>query len=406
MALINSRLRHFLNVLGPGIVVMLADTDAGSVITAAQSGARWGYKLLLLQFLLIPILFLAQELTVRLGLVTGKGHGELIRDTFGFPAALLSVSTMAIACMGALLTEFSGLAGVGALFGVPAWLTMLIAASGLVVMVWTGSYRSVERVAMFIGAFEFVFLLVAWKLHPSMQAMVKSMTTLSLPHADFEYLIAANIGAVVMPWMVFYQQSAVIDKGLGKADLPAARWDTVMGAIITQVIMSCVLIAEAASGHHAMLNTVEQIADSIIPTLGETSGKMLFALGMTGAAMVASIVVSLTAAWGIGEIFGFKRSLEHHPREAPWFYGIFTVSVIIAAVVVASRINLVELSVAVEVMNALLLPIVLGFLYLLATRSLPEQYRLKGGYARLVALVLASTSVIGAYSALSGLLSG
>ena len=406
MALNNSRSRHFLNVLGPGIVVMLADTDAGSVITAAQSGAQWGYKLLLLQIFLIPILFLAQELTVRLGLVTGKGHGELIRETFGFPAALLSVSTMAVACMGALLTEFSGMAGVGALFGVPAWLTMLIAASGLVIMVWTGSYRSVERVAMFIGAFEFIFLLVAWKLHPSMHAMVESVTTLSLPHADFEYLIAANIGAVVMPWMVFYQQSAVIDKGLGKNDLPAARWDTMMGAIVTQIIMSCVLIAEAATGRHAVLNTVQQIADSIIPALGQTSGTLLFALGMTGAAMVASIVVSLTAAWGIGEIFGFKRSLEHHPREAPWFYGIFTVSVIVAAIVVASRINLVELSVAVEVMNALLLPIVLGFLYLLASRSLPEPYRLKGGYARFVAFTLASTSLIGAYSALSGLLGG
>ena len=382
---------------------MLADTDAGSVITAAQSGAQWGYKLLLLQFLLIPILFIAQELTVRLGLVTGRGHGELIRETFGFPAALLSVSTMALACMGALLTEFSGMAGVGMLFHVPAWLTMLIAASGLILMVWTGSYRSVERIAMFIGAFEFVFILAAWKLHPSLKEMAESATSLSFPHADFQYLIAANIGAVVMPWMIFYQQSAVIDKGLDATDLSAARWDTVIGAIFTQVIMSSVLILEAATGHHAELNTVEQIADSIIPALGENSGKMLFALGMTGAAMVASIVVSLTAAWGIGEIFGFKRSLEHHPREAPWFYGIFTVSVIAAAAVVASQINLVALSVAVEVMNALLLPIVLGFLYLLATRSLPDNYRLKGGYAKLVALVLASTSLIGTYSAISGL---
>lgn len=381
---------------------MLADTDAGSVITAAQSGARWGYKLLLLQFTLIPILFMAQELTVRLGLVTGKGHGELIRETFGFPAALLSVSTMAIACMGALLTEFSGMAGVGLLFDVPAWQTMLVAASGLILMVWTGSYRSVERVAMAVGAFELVFILVAWEVHPSLSDMVKSATALALPHADFQYLIAANIGAVVMPWMIFYQQSAVIDKGLDETDLPAARWDTAIGAIVTQVIMSCVLISEAAAGHHAELNTVEQIADSVKPILGETTGAILFALGMAGAAMVASIVVSLTAAWGIGEIFGFRRSLEHHPKEAPWFYGIFTVSVVAAAAVVASRINLVELSIAVEVMNALLLPIVLGFLYLLATRSLPEAHRLKGGYAKFAALVLTATSLTGVYSALSG----
>lgn len=403
MAQINSRLRHFLAVLGPGIVVMLADTDAGSVITAAQSGAQWGYKLLILQFILIPILFIAQELTVRLGLVTGKGHGELIRETFGFPAAVLSVSTMALACMGALITEFSGMAGVGMLFNVPAWLTMLIAASGLILMVWTGSYRSVERVAMIFGAFELAFFLVAWKAHPSSSEILNSAASLPLAHSDFHYLIAANIGAVVMPWMIFYQQSAVIDKGLNSSDLPAARLDTAIGAVATQAIMSSVLISVAATGHHEILNTVEQIADSITPVLGEASGKMLFALGMVGASMVASIVVSLTAAWGVGEILGFKRSLDHHPGEAPWFYGIFTILVVIAAGIVASHVNLVRLSIAVEVMNALLLPIVLGFLYLLATRSLPARYRLKGRYAGLVALVLGTTSMMGVYGALSGI---
>lgn len=390
-------------MLGPGLVVMLADTDAGSVITAAQSGAQWGYKLLLLQFVLIPILFIAQELTVRLGLVTGKGHGELIRETFGFPAALLSVSTMAVACMGALITEFSGMAGVGMLFGVSAWVTMLVVGGGLIVVVWTGSYRSVERVAMLVGAFELVFFVVAWKVHPSVHAMLSEATALSFPKADFFYLIAANIGAVVMPWMVFYQQSAVIDKGLDEKDLGAARWDTLIGAIVTQAVMSAVLISEAAGGHHGTLDTVDQIADSIMGILGNGSGKLLFALGMTGAAMVASIVVSLTAAWGVGEIFGFKRSLENHPREAPWFYGIFTASVVASAIIVASRINLVKLSVAIEVMNALLLPIVLGFLYFLARRSLPDAHRLKGKYGVLVAVTIVLTSSLGVYGALSGI---
>ncbi len=403
MAPINSRLKHFLAVLGPGIVVMLADTDAGSVITAAQSGAQWGYKLLLLQVVLIPILFIAQELTVRLGLVTGKGHGELIRETFGFSAAILSVSTMALACIGALITEFSGMAGIGMLYGIPAWLTMLLAAGGLILIVWTGSYRSVERVAMLFGAFELAFLAVAWDSHPSPAQMLESAKLMPISAPGFHYLIAANIGAVVMPWMIFYQQSAVIDKGLGEEDLPAARWDTIVGAFATQVVMASVLISVAATGHHDKLNTVEQIADSITPVLGETSGKMLFGLGMMGAAMVAAIVVSLTAAWGVGEILGFKRSLDHKPDEAPWFYGIFTLSVIVSAVIVASRINLVKLSIAIEVMNALLLPIVLGFLFLLARKSLPEAHRLKGSYSWIVAIVLGATSMMGVYGALSGI---
>ena len=137
---------RWLAVAGPGIVVMLADTDAGTIITAAQSGAQWGYKLLLLQFLLMPMLFVVQELTVRLGVVTGRGHGELIVERFGSGWAWLSVSTLMLACIGAIVTQLSGMAGVGELFGVPAW-TMMVG-GGLLAMVWTGSYRSVERIAI------------------------------------------------------------------------------------------------------------------------------------------------------------------------------------------------------------------------------------------------------------------
>src|SRR6266704_4344007 len=148
---------RFTAVAGPGLVVMLADTDAGSVITAAQSGAEWGYRLLLLQLVLVPILFVVQELTVRLGIVTGRGHGELIRDHFGRGWAWVSVGTLVLACVGALLSELSGLAGVGLLFGIPASATMIAVVGGLVLMAYSGSYQSVERIAMAIGAFELVF---------------------------------------------------------------------------------------------------------------------------------------------------------------------------------------------------------------------------------------------------------
>lgn len=404
---VTARWHHFLAVLGPGLVVMLADTDAGSIITAAQSGAQWGYKLLAVQFILIPILYVVQELTVRLGLVTGKGHGELIRETFGLPWALLSVCTLAVACVGALLTEFSGLAGVGTLFGIPTGLTMLVVAFSLIAIVWTGSYRSVERIAICLGLFELVFFAVAWCAHPSPDALVAGLTHAPLGNSSYLYLLAANIGAVIMPWMIFYQQSAVLDKGLSVGDLPPARWDTAIGAVVTQAVMAGVLIVTAAtlgsSNPNAPLNTVQQIAEAITPFLGTFNGRLLFALGMSGAALVSAIVVSLTAAWGVGEVFGFQRSLEHHPKDAPWFYGIFTISILLAAAVVASDINLVTLSVAVEVMNALLLPIVLGFLYVLARRALPAQYRLRGLYKTIVLLLVVITSCFGVYGALSGI---
>jgi len=384
---------------------MLADTDAGSIITAAQSGAQWGYRLLLLQLVLVPILFVVQELTVRLGIVTGKGHGALIRDHFGRGWAWVSVGTLVLACVGALLSELSGLAGVGLLFGVPPWLTMLVVVCGLTLMVYTGSYRSVERIAMAIGAFELVFLLVAWKAQPLATAMISGALSVPWHEPKYLYLVAANIGAVIMPWMVFYQQSAVVEKKLTIADLPAARWDTALGAIVTQVIMACVLVAVAATlgnaGTNVALDTVQQIAEAITPFLGEGTGKLLFGLGMTGSALVATIVVTLTAARTLGEVLGVKHSLEHAPREAPWFYGFYTVSLAAGGVLVASGVNLIALSVGVQVMNALLLPIVLGFLYLLA-RRLPTPYRLSGGYAVVVALTIALTAGIGVYAGLAG----
>jgi Mn2+/Fe2+ NRAMP family transporter len=398
---------RFASVVGPGIVVMLADTDAGSVITAAQSGAQWGYQLLLLQLILAPILFVVQELTVRLGIVSGKGHSDLIQQQFGRGWALLSVGTLVLACIGALLSELSGLAGAGLMFGVPVSLTMTIVVGGLIIMAYTSSYLSVERIAMFIGAFELVFLVVAWRAHPDPAAMLSGSLSIPWKEPTYLYLVAANIGAVIMPWMVFYQQSAVIEKKLTIDDLRAARWDTALGAIVTQVIMAAALIATAAtlgkSHTGAALDTVQQIAEAITPFLGEGAGKLLFAMGMIGSALVATIVVTLTAARTMGEVLGVKHSLEHAPREAPWFYGIYTASLVIGGLFVASGANLVSLSVGVQVMNALLLPIVLGFLYLLA-RRLPEPHRLKGGYAIVVALAILLSAGFGVYAGIAGIL--
>lgn len=404
------RYRQALAIAGPGLVVMLADTDAGSIITAAQSGAQWGFKLLSLQILLIPILYIVQELTIRLGLITGRGHGELIREQFGRGWAWLSVSTLVISCMGALITQFSGLAGVSQMFGVPVWLTLMGTISFIVIMVCTGSYRSVERVAIMFGLFELVFLGVAWKAAPQAKEIALQMGDLPIGSNPFLYLMAANIGAVIMPWMVFYQQSAVVDKGLIAEHLKILRWDTAIGACVTQGIMASVLIAVAATLGHSnaglSLNDVPQISKALTPFLGDIVGRIVFAFGISGAALVATIVVCLTTAWGLGEVTGYRRSLSCRPLEAPWFYGIFTAALIVAALVVESGINLVKLSVAVEVMNALLLPIVLGFLFLLARRTLPLPYRLKGAYAYVVGTVIVITVGFGLYAGLSGVFGG
>ncbi|MBC7517695.1 MAG: divalent metal cation transporter [Microbacteriaceae bacterium] len=390
---------------------MLADTDAGSLITAAQSGATWGYGLLSVQVILIPVVFMVQELTVRLGLVTGMGHGELIRQRFGAGWAWLSVATLVVACAGAIVTEMSGIAGVGLMWGVRPAVSVAIVAVFLIAVVVSGNYRRVERIAIALGFFELVFLVTMVLAGPDVGQVGRGLLTAPITNPSYLFLVAANIGAVIMPWMVFYQQSAVVDKGLNVSHLRSARWDTGIGAVVTQLIMVGMLVTVAATlwAHNqkgAGLDTVQQISDSLTPYLGQFAGKVLFSLGMVGAALIAAIVASLTAAWGIGEVTGYKRSLQHRPSEAPWFYLVFISVVLAGALVVLSGVNLIQLNLSVQVMNALLLPIVLTFLYLLARRALPEPHRLAGRYRWVVLGVILATATLGVYSAAVGILGG
>jgi len=400
------RLTRFLAVLGPGVVVMLADTDVGSIITAGQSGVQWGYRLLLLQAVLIPILYMVQELTVRLGVFTGRGHGELIKQQFGPFWAWVSVAGLAVATTGALLTELSGVAGVGELYGVPRWISLALASGALLLIVITGSYRRVERAAIAVGLFEFAFFGVAWFAHPDVAAVARQSVEIPFADKNYLYLVAANIGAVIMPWMVFYQQSAVADKKLRPEHVGAARLDTAIGAVITQLVMAAVLMSAAATigAHHnaASLNTVGDLSAALTPYLGVGVGKLVFGLGLIGAGMVAAIVASLALAWGLGEVTGYKHSLEHHPLEARWFYAIYALAVTTSAVVIGVAPNLVSLNVGVQVMNAFLLPLVLGFLIALAVKALPPEHRLRGPYLWLVVAVSVVTCLLGVFGGLNG----
>ncbi len=402
----HSRISRALAVFGPGLVVMLADTDVGSVITAGQSGVQFGYRLLLQQLILIPILFMVQELTVQLGIFTGRGHGELIRDTFGRFWAWVSAIGLAVATAGALLTEFSGVAGVGELYGVPRAISLALAAFALLAVVLTGGYRRVERAAIMVGLFEFAFFFVAWAAHPSVADMVRGAVSIPWRNPDYLYLSAANIGAVIMPWMVFYQQSAVADKRLRPEHYGAARLDTAIGALVTQLVMGAVLIACAATigakNPQASLTTVGEMSQALTPFMGQAAGRLVFSLGVLGAGLVAAIVASLALAWGVGEVAGYKRSLELRPLQARWFYGVYTACVVAGAVLVGVWPNLVSLNVGVQVMNALLLPLVLGFLIALAVFALPEDRRLKGPYLWIVLTVSILTTSLGVFGGLQG----
>ncbi|WP_066907060.1 NRAMP family divalent metal transporter [Mycobacterium interjectum] len=372
-----------LTVWGPGLVVMLADTDAGSLITASQSGAQWGYRMVLPQLILMPILYVVQEMTVRLGIVTKKGHGALIRERFGRFWAWISAFTLFASAIGALLTEFAGVAGVGELFGVSRWVSIPVATAALLALALTGSYRRVERIGLVIGSAELAFLVAMLMARPEPKALVEGLKSMPLGNSSYLLLVAANVGAVIMPWMVFYQQGAVVDKHLSVATIREARHDTAAGAVLTQLIMISVVVTVAstigAHGGQGALNTVGDIANALTPYLGRVGGTVLFGLGMLGAALVAAIVSSLAGAWGLSEVFGWKHTLNERPNRATAkFYITYGLAHVIGAVLVLASVDLVNLAVDVEVMNALLLPIVLGLLLALEARALPEEWRMRG----------------------------
>jgi Mn2+/Fe2+ NRAMP family transporter len=385
---------------------MLADTEAGSVIAAAKSGAEWGYRMVLPQFLLIPALFVAQELAARLGLVTRQGLARLVMRRMGRFAAVLLLTALATSCASALVTELGGIAGVGEVFGIPVWQSCVAAAAGLFAIVWTGSYRSVERAAIAVGLCELSFIVLAWLAHPPAGEMLAQAVHLPLGNRSYLYLLAANLGTCVMPWAVFYQQSASIDKGLTRASLAAMRVETLTGAVLCQTVTAAVVVAAAAAfGRRATAQPLDRVGDiayAFTSTVGPVAGHAVFALGLCGGALVAAIVVCLTAAWAFGELLGSRPSLNENPAQAPWFYGTFLAVLLIGATLVATAASLVRLSIAAGVLNALLLPIVLWFLYRMARDQLPADVRPRGAYAVAVAAVLALTAGIGAFAGIVG----
>ncbi len=400
-------LRQRMLVWGPGLLVMLADTDAGNVVTGAEAGARWGYRLLPLLLLLIPMLYMVQELTVRLGVETGRGFGELVRQRFGGAWALASVVGLAVAAAASLVTEFTGVAGIGELYGLPRGLTLPFAAAALLAVVATGSYRRVERCALVVGLFELAFFIVAWAAHPSIAAIRRDALDAPWGDRQFLYLAAATIGATFNPWMIFYQQSAIAEKRLGRADLAAARWDTALGATLTQCLTGAVLVAAAAtlaSRRSGGLSSVGEISDALTPLLGGAVGRLVFSAGVLGASLVAAIVCSLALAWGVGEVAGYRHALELRPFAAKWFYGVYALAVVGAAALVGFASDLVWLNVAAQVLNAFLLPLLVGLLIALAVVALPLGLRPRGAYLAVLVGVCAAVALLGLYGGIAGLL--
>ncbi|CAI2652954.1 NRAMP family divalent metal transporter [Apilactobacillus kunkeei] len=395
-------LKKWLIVIGPGVIVMLADTDAGCLITAAQSGASYGYSMILPQLLLIPILFMVQEMTVRLGIVTKKGHGELIREYFGKFWAYVSAITLMISTIGALLTEFIGIAGVGELFGISKWITVPLSTFVLILIAFLGSYRRVEKIGIIFGLFELTFIIGIFMVHPNMDSIMNGIQSIPIHDDGYVYLVAANVGAVIMPWMIFYQQSAVVDKGLKRHMIKKEQTDTMVGTFITQGIMIGFIVLFAATVFHSQFHATEETVGDLVTSIGRYIGmapaKAIMGSSILGGALVAAIVVVLAGTWGMTEVLDWKHSLnERINRSNLGFYSMYSLVLIVSALLVLFNEDLVSIAITVEVINALMVPIVLGFLLMLETKALPDRYKMKGIYKKIVIILSLIVMVFGIY---------
>jgi Mn2+/Fe2+ NRAMP family transporter len=365
------RLWRYLAVAGPGLIVAFADTEAGSVTTAATSGAQFGMKLVLLQVLLIVPLFVIQEMTVRLGTVTGKGHAQLIREHYGLAWTWVSLGTMLLTNLAALVTEFIGIAGAALVFGVPVLPMIVVSATLLIGIAFSGRYKRAEVFALGLCLLELLFIPAAFAAHPDPGALLREGLLGSQPlgNRDYLLLVAGNIGAVIMPWMIFYQQSATVDKGLRPKDLGLARIDTAFGAVLTQVIMVAIVVTCAATlfVHHQTVSDAAHAALALVPLTGSKLAGIAFGAGLLGAALIGALVVSLATAWAFGEAFAWRCSLNAACYDAKRFYGMYAAMVVVSAgIVLIPHLPLIRITVWVEAFNAFVLPIVLGFLVVMA----------------------------------------
>ncbi|WP_316676566.1 NRAMP family divalent metal transporter [uncultured Tolumonas sp.] len=389
------RLLIFLAVLGPGIIVMVADNDAGGISTYAVTGSKYGMRLLWIFIILIPMAYYVQEMTVRLGAVTKRGHAEAIFEGFGPFWGWFSIADLAITNWLTLITEYIGMITAGAMFGIPPIVTFVGVTLILFGVVLSGKYWTFEKLTLFFCLFNLVYIpaafwamktpsapgwgVVGHGLIPSLPAGLDLDAAGQLIHipggisGTLLFILLANIGTTIAPWMIFFQQSAVVDKGLDIHDIRMGKLETLVGSILTCLVAAFIIITTAAALHHhtppIVVDDAARTADALTPLLPHGQGELarkLFAIGLFDAGFLGALCISLSSSWAVGEVFGWAHSLNKSVKDAPWFYVIYLGMLITSgAVVLIPKAPLVMITMFVQVVAVTLLPSALIFLILI-----------------------------------------
>ncbi len=359
---------------GPGVLVMLGENDGPSMVSYATTGATYGIGFFVPFILLTFVMaFVVQEMTVRLGAATHRGHAELIFQRFGPFWGYFAMADLVFGNVLTLVTEFIAIQAGGLYFGLPSWLSVAIGIALVVASLALRRYATWERVLMTLAAGNLLFIPAALFAHPNGAALVHAAATWGpLPggfNTAFVTLILANVGATVTPWMIFFQQSAVVDKGLTRADLAQGRMDTAIGAVVAAIAAIATLVAAAPLfAAHVDVSKFASGADfatALRPMLG-TTGASLFALGIVEAGLVAAATISTSSSYALAETVSHRHSLNLDFSQGRLFYGAAIVSVLVAAcVVLIPGAPLLAMTLTVNVIATLLMAPALLLLLLL-----------------------------------------
>jgi NRAMP (natural resistance-associated macrophage protein)-like metal ion transporter len=371
------RLAAILGILGPGLVSGFADNDAGGISTYSIAGVKYGYELLWVLLASQIVLFFTQEVGARLGLATGQGLAGLVRERYGVRWAAFMITAMLIANVGSIVAEFAGCGAALSLFGVPTFLSALLSATVVVLLLTRGSYRRVQYLFVAVGiGVSLAYFVSAVLAHPDWGHAARALVIPDLSSSPAYWVtVVATVGTTITPWGQAFIQSYVADKRLGPEDLVGERLDVGLGAFLTNLIAGFIVVACAAAVYSVGTeidtgspDAVQKIAGALTPLAG-SGATALFATGLLAASFLGLGVVPLTSAYAACEAFGWETGVDWRVREAPAFYGllIFFVAFAAAFILIVPTGALVQVMFTAQVINCLLLPFVLVFVMLLSS---------------------------------------
>ncbi len=371
----------FLSVLGPGIITANVDNDAGGIYTYSVAGARFGYSLL---WSLIPItvaLIVVQEMVARMGVVTGKGLADLIREEYGFRTTFILMMALLIADLGNTISEFAGLASGMSVFGISRFIAIPLGAILVWLLIVKGTYQVVEKIFLAACLFYIAYIISGFLAKPTWKtAAFDTIAPSAHLTSDYVYMIIGLVGTTIAPWMQFYLQSAVVEKRIKVDHYAQSRWDVIIGCIITDVVAFFIIVACAATIYASGHRQIRDAADAAI-ALGPFAGRAatyLFAFGLCNASLFSACILPLATAYYVCEGLGFESGINKRPQDAPTFYFLYTGLIAVgglAVLVLPERLQ-VPIILLSQVVNGILLPFVLIFMLRLCNRAdLMGRYR-------------------------------